>query len=160
MAGEGAGQQGPDHDQAAHVPGRQVCFVIPCMHTIMLLVSSLASRAQCQSCTHRTAGNAQIQSAISGMQMQLFLPQRMDRFTCRIQRRLNAGAACENLKARCPYFFAAAKDVAELCAPPPSCTLLLKTPAFSFPDKRPLLRLRCHAIFDPRHVAFPGSLRS
>jgi hypothetical protein len=35
---------------------------------------------------------------------------------CRIQRRLNAGAACENLKARCPYFYAAAKEYSELCA--------------------------------------------
>ena len=37
--------------------------------------------------------------------------------TYRIQRRLTAGAACENLKARCPYFYAAAKGFSDLCAP-------------------------------------------
>ena len=39
----------------------------------------------------------------------------------RIQRRLTAGAACENLKARCPYFYAAAKEFSDLCASASAC---------------------------------------
>jgi hypothetical protein len=40
---------------------------------------------------------------------------------CRLQRRLTAGAACENLKARCPYFFTAVKQYCQLCAPRSAC---------------------------------------
>lgn len=59
---------------------------------------------------------------------QLLLPSRLPRwFGRKMQRKLDAGAGCEDLRTRCPYFYTVAQQLSALCTQDRLAPFVMKT---------------------------------